>query len=277
MWANRDWVGPYFPTDTPSGSELDVYQTWCNTVEGNTTFYATPSTEAVARWADQTNDDFQFCFKLPKHITHEKRLRSTQSDLEAFLDRIEPLGQRLGPVQIQLPASFGPSDLETLATFVEAVPRHIDWAVEVRHADFFAGGTSERPLNDLLAEHGIDRVILDSRALFAAPPTTPVEQETWEAKPRLPVRPVATASQPLVRLIGQTDLTQSLQHWQPWVTKLAQWLRAGLRPHVFTHTPDNRQAPELARLLWDQIRAEVPELAPPPHPLTAGTQTSLDV
>lgn len=277
MWANRDWVGPYFPLDTPTGSELEVYTSWCNTVEGNTTFYAQPTPQAVQRWISQTPDSFQFCFKLPKHITHDRRLRNTADGLGEFLDLVEPLGQRLGPIQIQLPASFGPADVPVLQDFLSEVPRSFDWAVEVRHLSFFAGGEYERPLNDLLATQGINRVILDSRALFASPPVTPVEIETWEAKPRVPVRPVATAQQPLVRLIGQTNLDASLEHWQPWVAKVSEWLRAGLEPHVFTHTPDNRQAPELARRFWDLVASEVDNLTKPPTQLVGQKQMGLDL
>lgn len=266
MWANRDWVGPYFPLDTRSGSELDVYQSWCNTVEGNTTFYASPSVDTVQRWLEHSSDDFRFCFKLPKHITHERRLRDTSVELAQFLDRIAPLGPRVGPIQIQLPASFGPADLGSLEDFLDNLSTDFVWALEVRHPQFFVGGASERPLNDLLAQRGVNRVVLDSRALFAVPPVTAVEVETWEAKPRLPVRPVATAAEPLIRLIGQTDLNANIEHWSPWVSKVAEWLDLGLQPYVFTHTPDNRQAPELARRFWELVAAAVPNLNPPPVP-----------
>lgn len=277
MWAHKSWVGTYFPADTPSGEELGVYQSWCETVEGNTTFYAEPSADSVARWFQQTSETFRFCLKLPRTITHERRLRNVENELNSFLHTIEPLGQRLGPIQVQLPASFGPADMAVLEGFLRAVPSSFTWAVEVRNPEFFVGGTKERPLNDLLASLGINRVTLDSRALFASPAVTDIEIETWESKPRLPVRPVATASEPIVRLIGQTDLQASLDHWQPWIPKIADWLRSGLHPHVFTHTPDNKQAPELARRFWALVAEELPELQPLPTPRTAGTQLGFEL
>ncbi len=275
MWAHKPWVGTYFPADTPAGHELAAYATWCTTVEGNTTFYATPTPDTVARWAADAPDDLRFCCKLPKHLTHERRLRNIADGLDTFLDALEPLHANLGPIQLQLPASFGPDDLPVLADTIRHLPTAFDWAVEVRHPDFFVGGASERPLDDLLADHGVNRVILDSRALFTRPPETRAEHEAWENKPRVPVRPVATASQPIVRLIGQRDLDDDLDHWQPWVTKIADWVRAGISPHVCTHTPDNDHALPLARRFHALVAAEVPELAPLPEPLRPETQLDL--
>jgi len=105
MWANRAWVGPYFPSSTPSGDELAAYATWCNTVEGNTTFYAVPKAETVERWSEGAPSDFRFCFKVPRHITHERRLRNIAEPLSEFLHVLTPLHDRLGPLQFQLPAA----------------------------------------------------------------------------------------------------------------------------------------------------------------------------
>lgn len=257
MWANREWVGRWFPATTAAGEELSVYATWCTTVEGNTTFYASPSEAAVQRWAELAPADFRFCFKLPQHITHERRLRDVEELLHDFLAALEPLDERVGPIQIQLPATFAPDDLPVLESFLRSVSTARDWAVEVRHSEFFVGGDAERPLDDLLRSVGANRVILDSRAFFDSVPVTPQEREAWERKPRLPVRPVATGRQPLVRLIGQSDTDASMQHWHQWVPKLADWVAAGLEPHVFTHTPDNRDSPPLARELWAAVRDEL--------------------
>ncbi len=276
MWAHRGWLGKWFPADTSAGSELSVYATWCTGVEGNTTFYATPTERVVQRWIEQAPTEFRFCFKLPRTITHDRRLQNAGDELTEFLRRMEPMAQLLGPIQIQLPASFGPESLPALRSFVQQLPIGFAWAVEVRHLDFFVGGSAERPLDDLLAAHGVNRVVLDSRALFATPPTTRAEHDAWEAKPRVPVRPVATGTQPIVRLIGRTDTEGSLQDWSPWYPKIAEWIGRGLRPHVFAHTADNLDAPMLARLVWERINAAsapgASALAPLPAPRRAPEQ-----
>ena len=135
MWAHRPWVGRWFPGGTAGGGELAAYATWCTTVEGNTTHYATPKHETVARWAAHAPTDFRFCFKVPRSITHEKRLRNVDSEIAAFLEVLAPLHSNLGPVQLQLPASFGPDDLPTLADACRHIPRSVDWAVETRHPE----------------------------------------------------------------------------------------------------------------------------------------------
>ena len=88
MWANRDWVGRWLPHDTPVGRELEAYSRVCNSVEGNTTFYATPETATVARWRDATEPGFRFVFKLPREITHDRRLRDVAEPLTTFLDAL---------------------------------------------------------------------------------------------------------------------------------------------------------------------------------------------
>jgi uncharacterized protein YecE (DUF72 family) len=265
----------------PSGGELAWYGHHFDTVEGNTTFYAVPRPETVARWAELAPPTLRLCCKLPRHITHERRLRDCAGPVAEFLERMTPLADRMGPVQIQLPPSFGPRDLPVLLEFIDDVcwrgrsaPNPFSWAVEVRHAEFSAGGASERTLNDALAERGVNRVILDSRALFAAPPVTAEEVEAQRAKPRLPVRPVATAHQPLIRLIGRSDHDASLAVWRPWFTKLGEWVAAGVDPHVFVHTPDNESAPTLANRVWNEMATIVDDLPPGRTPGRAGPETT---
>ncbi len=282
MWAHRPWVGRYFPADTGTGRELEAYAHWCSSVEGNTTFYALPTESTITTWAEQTPAWFRFCFKLGRDITHDRRLRNTGGLLSATLDRFAPLRANLGPLQIQLPGTFGPDDLGVLDTFLDGCSREWAWAVEVRHPDFEAGGPAERPLNDLLAHHGVDRVLLDSRALFAVPPTTPEAREAWERKPRLRIRPVATGTQPIVRLIGADDPEPLDPILESWVPKIVTWVAAGITPHVFIHTPSNDDGPADARATHARIAAAVRdelgvELAPlpDPGPYRAATQTDL--
>lgn len=266
MWANRDWVGRSLPADTPAGRELDAYARVVNAVEGNTTFYATPDAATIDRWRAATPPGFRFIFKLPREITHDRRLRNSTSELRAFLDRIEPLGDRLGPLMIQLPASFAPGDLPVLAAFLDTVPASFAWSVEVRHLAFHAGGDAERPLNDLLHQRAVDRVVLDSRPVFDGPCETPEEIDAWEKKPRVPVRAVATGEQPIVRFIGQTDADANPPYWSKWVDTVVRWLDQGRRPIVFLHTPDNLVSLELCRRFHAEVvdRSDEPNLPPAP-------------
>ncbi len=275
MWADRRWVGHYFPSDTPAGRELVPYSTWCTAVEGNTSFYGLPSADRVSRWAADAPDGFRFVFKLPRSITHEHRLRNVEAELDEFLHRMAPLAERASPFSIQLPGSFEPADLPVLAAFLRAAPTDVKWAVEVRHREFCLGGGEERRLNDLLATVGAERIIIDTRAVFAGPCDTPEEREAFERKPRIPVRPVAIGDTPIVRYIGQTDPEANPHWWSKWVLKVCQWLAEGRSPIVFIHTPDNAVAPDLARRFHSEVAAHVPRLAPLPNPLAPAAQMKL--
>lgn len=275
MWAERSWVGRYFPTDTPAGRELVPYSSWCNAVEGNTTFYGLPSPATVARWAEDAPPGFRFMFKLPRTITHDQRLRGGEQELAEFLDRLEPLGERASPCSVQLPASFGPEDLDVLGRFLDRLPAERSWAVEVRHRDFCDGSTQERRLNDLLAARRCERIIIDTRGVFAGPRDTAAEREAFERKPRLPVRPVAIGTNPVVRFIGQTAAEANPGWWAKWVPKVAQWLDEDRTPTVFIHTPDNAVAPALARQFHAEVAALVPDLASLPEPSVSADQLKL--
>ena len=261
MWTHRGWLGRGLAAQLPAGNELAAYAGVVGAVEGNTTFYATPSAETSARWASQVGPEFRFAFKLPRAITHDRRLRNAHDELRSFLDVMAPCQSVMGPVLIQLPATFGPEDLAALDAFLQAVPADFAWAVEVRHLDFF-GGDSELRLNDMLFGHSVERVVLDSRAVFAGPCVTDAEREAFANKPRVPARAVALGQTPIVRFIGQTDPDANPQFWAPWVDTVERWLRDDRSPMVFIHTPDNIAALELTHRFYDEVRARVPELEP---------------
>src|SRR5688572_23349833 len=117
MWTLKAWQGRFQPHPLPAHERLRSYAAWCNAVEGNTTFYATPTPDTVASWAQQIDEDFRFVLKLPKVVTHERRLTGVEVEVRAFLDAIEPLGPRAHALWIQLPASFAPAHLPALAGF----------------------------------------------------------------------------------------------------------------------------------------------------------------
>lgn len=262
MWTNAAWPGRSIPKTTLKGGELAAYAELVSAVEGNTTFYALPTVDVAQRWAESTPVDFRFMFKFPKSVTHDRKLRNCADEVFEFFTVLEPCLAKMHPIAIQLPASFGLDSLDVLDTFLRSVPDTVRYGVEVRHLDFFDGGNGERKINDLLAVHGAERIILDSRAVFAGPRVTPAEHEAFENKPRLPVRAVAIGDTPVIRFIGQTDPAGNPEYWAPWVITVARWLEDGRSPIVFIHTPDNAAAIDLARQFYDEVRDVVPSLPP---------------
>jgi uncharacterized protein YecE (DUF72 family) len=273
MWTYAPWQGRYLPGSLSPRERLSAYATWCNAVEGNTTFYATPALGTVKSWAEQTAPDFRFILKLPKSITHERHLAGTGDPLRAFLAAIEPLGGRAHALWIQLPPSFSPNDLDVLAGFLSGLPAEYRYCVEVRHQAFFTDPRSERQLEGTLRDAGAEWVCFDTTVLFQSPPVSDAEREAWTKKPRLPRRARALTSYPVVRYIGRDDAARTVAGWQHWLDTVAGWLREGRSPTVFIHTPDNVDALELARRFHDEVRARVPEVEPLPEPIPAGPPT----
>ncbi len=270
MWTYAPWQGRYLPRSLSPRDRLSAYATWCNAVEANTTFYATPAPAAVRAWAGQTPPDFRFICKLPRLITHERRLADAGEALRAFLAAIEPLGQRAHALWIQLPPSFGPADLGALAGFLRRLPRQHRYCAEVRHRAFFADPRAGRELERVLEGAGAEWVIFDTTVLFAGPPASDAEREAQAKKPRVPRRSRALTAHPVVRYIGRDDAARTVAGWQHWLGTVAGWLREGRSPTVFIHTPDNVDALGLARRFHDEVRARVPEVEPLPEPVPAG-------
>lgn len=273
MWTYAPWQGRYLPASLPPRERLRAYATWCNAVEGNTTFYATPAPGTVRSWAEQVAPDFRLVLKLPRTVTHERRLADVAVPMRGFLNAIEPLGPRVHALWIQLPPSFSPADLGTLSGFLRRLPREYRYCVEVRHRGFFTGPGSGPPLEKALAAVGAEWLTFDTTVLFADPPSSDAEREAWAKKPRLPRRPQALTAYPVVRYIGRDDPERTAAGWQPWLGTVAGWLREGRSPTVFIHTPDNADAPELARRFHADVRARVPEVDPLPDPVPAGPAT----
>ena len=273
MWAHKAWQGKYLPEKLGRHEQLGAYASWCTAVEGNTTFYGLPSREAVRTWARAAPDDFRFVFKLPRTITHDRRLRDAERELREFLGVIEPLGERARTLSVQLPGSFGPNDLGVLRSFLAGLPTSHRYGVEVRHPAFFQPGATSERLEVLLAEHRAEWISFDTTTLFSAPAASPAEQEGWAQKPRLPRRATALGDEPVVRYVGRDDVDATVAGWQVWLPVVARWLREGRRPTFFVHTPDNDESLPLARRFHDQVRALVPELDPLPDPIDAAPPT----
>jgi uncharacterized protein YecE (DUF72 family) len=133
-WSYKEWVGPFYDEET---GMLRSYTSVFRTAEIDSTFYAYPSKGLVIGWKTHTPADFIFTAKLPKIITHEKKLdlsKGVDSDLARFVDAMAPLAisGKLGCLLIQLPPSYG-FDLDGLEEFFKVLPKNLRFAVEFRN------------------------------------------------------------------------------------------------------------------------------------------------
>ena len=262
VWVCEAWVGSVYASKTRSRWLGDYAQAF-NTVEGNSTFYALPKVDTVKRWAAEAAEGFRFVLKFPKTVTHEKQLLNAERETGEFLNLLVILHEadRLGPAMLQLPPYFAGSQLVELESFLRRLPREFSYACEVRHADFFAEGPAERTLDAILAQHGVNRVLFDSRPLFSAAAADEFEVESQGRKPKVPVRLVTTGNAPVVRMVGRNQVSLVTPWLDEWVDTVAGWLERGLTPYFFTHAPNNANAPILAQMFHAKLRERVPSLA----------------
>ena len=260
-WAYPGWKGRFFPDNR---STLASYSSVFNTVEGNTTFYATPDSRTVARWCDDvTGRDFRFCFKLPRVVTHE---RSPDFDaLTRFLLAIDPLGDHLGPLFVQLSDKIGPANLDYIEALFAALPSRLKMVLEVRDPRFFE---SPELLEPILEEYQAGRVVLDSRPIFAGDRSHPELQEALHKKPDLPVLNKTYNGTFFVRLILHPDLTSNAPYIEEWALRTAEALNTGADCYVMIHCPNNVHCPALAETFQNRLLSLVPGLRPlPPWPV----------
>lgn len=261
LWALKEWKGNFFTSDAKPAAFLAQYAQFFNAVEGNTTFYAIPSEKMVSRWLEATPTSFRFSFKFPRTLTHCQKLQQYESELNAFLMRVEPLGERLNNFMLQLPASFSPAMLPVLEKFLRALPQDYGYAVEVRHPEFFTLPEVRARYNALLNALDVDRIIFESRPVHAAAALDEATREAHERKPRLPVQLDHTAQAPMLRYIGHPELEANRQWLEPWAAQTVRWIEAGLKPRIFLHTPANLQVPQLSRMFHSFIQQRIPTLA----------------
>jgi uncharacterized protein YecE (DUF72 family) len=128
VWSFKGWVGNFYPKGTQSKDFLREYAKRLNTIEGNTTFYAVPAAKTIESWIEQTPEDFRFCLKIPKAISHNGTLSDYVDRAAGFVDTMRPLASKLGPMFLQLPPSFSPRLMPDLAKFLDRFPkRHPSW------------------------------------------------------------------------------------------------------------------------------------------------------
>lgn len=118
------WRGIFYPDDLPIPDFLAFYAQHFATMEVNSSFYHFTLLKTIEKWRSQTPETFRIWVKLHREITHERRLVDVEAPLRKWLGRFLTLGPRLGPVLIQLPASFryeGPRVLAFLSCYAGCI------------------------------------------------------------------------------------------------------------------------------------------------------------
>lgn len=225
-FAFDDWVGPFYPPDTPKTAYLERYAEHFSTVEIDSTFYGTPRPAVVRGWHDRTPPDFVFAAKFPRTITHERKLDGAESEASAFVEVMRELETKLAVLTLQFAYDFGPENRARLESFLDRIPAGPRYAVEIRNRRWL---TSEFARS--LSERGVALVLQDLHTM-----------------PKLEWR---TAGFTIIRWLGrradierfdrlQIDRTRDLSEW---AGRVRAFLEAGLdvfgyfNNHYAGHSP----------------------------------------
>jgi uncharacterized protein YecE (DUF72 family) len=135
-WQYKDWRGVLYPQGLAQSRWLDRYAEVFDTVELNNSFYRLPSADQFARWKAAVPPGFVLASKLSRYLTHVRRLQDPDGPVHLFVERASHLGDRLGPVVMQLPPTL-PKDAVNLERTLRGFPKQVRVAVEFRHPSWF--------------------------------------------------------------------------------------------------------------------------------------------
>jgi uncharacterized protein YecE (DUF72 family) len=162
-WQYADWRGRFYPSGLGQNRWLEHYVECFSTVELNVTFYRLPKPDTFGQWARRVPPDFLFAAKMSRYLTHVKRLVDPAEPVARFLAATAGLGNRLGPVLLQLPPNL-PAAPDRLDAVLAEIPDRMRVVVEPRHASWWS-----KEVRDVLVRRGAALCWSDRRARPVAP------------------------------------------------------------------------------------------------------------
>lgn len=226
-WAHPSWVGRVYPKGVRGAAYLDAYGAAYDAIELNATGYGLPDAATLAGWKERVPATFRFCPKVPRVSTHVGPKDEMARGVAAFVEAIRPLGDRLGPIFLQLPPSFGPPSVAVLEVALEAVPRDVAVAVELRHPDWFARGRLVAPAERVLSRRGAAAIVTDVAG----------RRDVCHAS--------VTGAFAFVRFVGVAPHPVDAERIEAWAARLRDLFARGLRAaFFFVHQPSADVVPE---------------------------------
>lgn len=261
-FSSTDWVGPFYPLKTAPGDFLAYYSTIFNTVEIDSTYYAIPSKHTVVGWKNKTPDNFIFAIKFPRSIVHAGKTSQpdssklllpefTYKDRDRFIETMDELGERLGPLLLQFPyfsksAFKSPEPFyERLNRFLDNLPKNHRYAVEIRNRQWL-----NREFADILRNYQTALALVDHAWM-------PHADEIDSA-----INPYTTDFN-YIRLIGDRNEIESItKTWgkevinrddrlKRWAKSLEKMTNQKQLTFVYINNHYAGHAPATARKLWD--------------------------
>lgn len=242
-WSMPEWKGTYYPSKAPAKDFVKHYSHQWNSIEFNTTHYRIPTPETVHRWRTETADDFVFCPKVYKYISHTKDLGKGREDLTRYIDTMVLLEHKLGPMFMQLPPYFDIERESVLIDFLDRWPAGLPLAIELRHESWYADYSTLDNLQNILASKGHSLLITDVSG----------------RRDLLHMR--LCGDYLMVRWVGNGLHSTDYARIDEWKQRLQLYVQQGVRKiYFFTHEPDNILAPDIASYLC-KAASEIPLLS----------------
>lgn len=211
----KEWVGSFYPAKLPASAMLAHYASRLPIVELNNTFYRMPTASAVEGWRAQVPATFRFAVKVPRRITHGKKLVDCGAELARLAAALRGLEPCVGSWLVQLPP-HAKCDVAALEGFLAALPTGVRAAFEFRNTSW-----NVARVHELLTERDAALVQSEGDAAFEPLP--------W------------TASWAYLRLRKASYTRQELERW---LERLAAARVA--EAHVFFKHEDAATGPRLA-------------------------------
>ncbi|SHI50391.1 Uncharacterized conserved protein YecE, DUF72 family [Mesonia phycicola] len=231
-WNRKD-LKNFYPRGTKE--ELTYYSQQFNSIELNATFYRMWTIEQFQTWRDKTVEDFKFFPKVPRLISHIKRLVDADDLVTDYTANLLGLGEKLGMVFLQMPENFHPKWIDRLPPFFEKWPNEIPLAFEVRHQDWHLDSEISDRFNAILKEHHITNVITDSAG----------------RRDLLHMR--LTSDTAFIRYNGANH-PSDYTRLDDWVDRLEEWYNLGLKNvYFFVHQNLEEASPLLSAYFINKL------------------------
>jgi uncharacterized protein YecE (DUF72 family) len=246
-WGRKDWVGKVYPPGTKEADFLGLYAKHFNCIELNATFYRIPTVSQTAGWASKVGKDFKFSPKFTDKITHLRRLKNVKELTDQFLEGISGFKDNLGPVFLMPHPGMGPKTLETMETFIQALPKDIELFVELRNPQWFSDADAFRQVFAMLEKNNAGSIITDASGR------------------RDCVHMRLTTPTAFIRFVGNglhpTDYTRV----DDWVQRVKSWMEKGIKKvYFFMHQHEEIHSPELCKYVIEKLNihcgTSIPEL-----------------
>ena len=233
-WGSRAFVGTIYPPGSAAREYLKHYSRQFDTVELNTMYYRIPDLETLVRWTNDTPAHFRFCLKFPRNLGAGRG--HNRGQLNRFLEAIEVLGEKAGHSFLQLPGYYEFRNWDALRSFLDLLPFGMPYSVEFRHPSWFEDSRLRGGVFEELMQRGIGAVVTDV------------------AGRRDVLHMQITATEMLVRFVGNSGHSSDFMRLDQWATQIAAWCRLPIKALYFIiHQPDEKQIGATAAYLARSI------------------------